>query len=140
MFDRVFDRGHPETQPERVVKRRKPRRGRGSRRWAYLDLNQGPHPYQGCALTRLSYRPVRDGQGYQPGLSTGRVRPAHGDAVSVPVPGVLDGPRLGGVINMNEAEPLSEPAYPLKVVEETPYEVPIDGDSLCAELLDLRDV
>ena len=25
--------------------------------WAYLDLNQGPHPYQGCALTRLSYRP-----------------------------------------------------------------------------------
>ena len=19
--------------------------------WAYLDLNQGPHPYQGCALT-----------------------------------------------------------------------------------------
>ena len=19
--------------------------------WAYLDLNQGPHPYQGCTLT-----------------------------------------------------------------------------------------
>ncbi len=31
---------------------------RGLHRWAYLDLNQGPHPYQGCALTRLSYRPV----------------------------------------------------------------------------------
>lgn len=25
--------------------------------WAILDLNQGPHPYQGCALTKLSYRP-----------------------------------------------------------------------------------
>ena len=26
--------------------------------WAHLDLNQGPHPYQGCALTNLSYGPV----------------------------------------------------------------------------------
>ena len=26
--------------------------------WAYLDLNQGPHAYQACALTTLSYRPV----------------------------------------------------------------------------------
>jgi hypothetical protein len=25
--------------------------------WAHLDLNQGPHPYQGCALTELSYGP-----------------------------------------------------------------------------------
>ena len=25
--------------------------------WAHLDLNQGPHPYQGCALTNLSYEP-----------------------------------------------------------------------------------
>src|SRR6185295_11055383 len=25
--------------------------------WAWLDLNQRPHPYQGCALTELSYRP-----------------------------------------------------------------------------------
>ena len=25
--------------------------------WAYLDLNQGPLPYQGSALTKLSYRP-----------------------------------------------------------------------------------
>ena len=25
--------------------------------WAHLDLNQGPHPYQGCALTKLSYGP-----------------------------------------------------------------------------------
>ena len=32
-------------------------RARSSGRWACLDLNQGPHPYQGCALTRLSYRP-----------------------------------------------------------------------------------
>jgi hypothetical protein len=27
--------------------------------WAHLDLNQGPHPYQGCALTNLSYEPER---------------------------------------------------------------------------------
>ena len=27
--------------------------------WAHLDLNQGPHPYQGCALTNLSYGPVK---------------------------------------------------------------------------------
>ena len=27
--------------------------------WAHLDLNQGPHPYQGCALTGLSYGPSR---------------------------------------------------------------------------------
>jgi hypothetical protein len=25
--------------------------------WAYLDLNQGPHAYQACALNHLSYRP-----------------------------------------------------------------------------------
>jgi hypothetical protein len=30
----------------------------GSREWACLDLNQGPLPYQGSALTELSYRPV----------------------------------------------------------------------------------
>ncbi len=29
----------------------------GENLWAHLDLNQGPHPYQGCALTRLSYGP-----------------------------------------------------------------------------------
>jgi hypothetical protein len=29
----------------------------GSPEWAHLDLNQGPHPYQGCALTELSYGP-----------------------------------------------------------------------------------
>jgi hypothetical protein len=49
MFDRVFDRGHPKTVSQKVVKWGKPRRGRGSRGWACLDLNQGPHPYQGCA-------------------------------------------------------------------------------------------
>jgi hypothetical protein len=26
--------------------------------WAYLDLNQGPHAYQACALNQLSYRPA----------------------------------------------------------------------------------
>src|SRR5438105_15197447 len=26
-------------------------------RWAWMDLNHRPHPYQGCALTKLSYRP-----------------------------------------------------------------------------------
>ena len=30
-------------------------------RWAYLDLNQGPLPYQGSALTKLSYRPEGSG-------------------------------------------------------------------------------
>ena len=25
--------------------------------WAIQDLNLRPHPYQGCALTKLSYRP-----------------------------------------------------------------------------------
>ena len=33
------------------------------REWACLDLNQGPLPYQGSALTELSYRPVRHGLG-----------------------------------------------------------------------------
>ena len=27
------------------------------RLWAHVDLNHGPHPYQGCALTGLSYGP-----------------------------------------------------------------------------------
>ena len=26
--------------------------------WAHVDLNHGPHPYQGCALTGLSYGPL----------------------------------------------------------------------------------
>ena len=34
-----------------------PRRCEGTGLWAHLDLNQGPHPYQGCALTELSYGP-----------------------------------------------------------------------------------
>lgn len=25
--------------------------------WAQMDLNHRPHPYQGCALTGLSYEP-----------------------------------------------------------------------------------
>ena len=25
--------------------------------WAWVDSNYRPHPYQGCALTRLSYKP-----------------------------------------------------------------------------------
>ncbi len=39
--------------------RRNPLCHKGTWWWAHLDLNQGPHPYQGCALTRLSYRPIR---------------------------------------------------------------------------------
>ena len=27
--------------------------------WVWEDLNFRPHPYQGCALTKLSYRPTR---------------------------------------------------------------------------------
>ncbi len=34
-------------------------------------MNQGPHPYQGCALTRLSYRPIREPEDYQPHTTTG---------------------------------------------------------------------
>ena len=29
----------------------------GKSAWAHVDLNHGPHPYQGCALTGLSYGP-----------------------------------------------------------------------------------
>ena len=29
----------------------------GVKLWAHVDLNHGPHPYQGCALTGLSYGP-----------------------------------------------------------------------------------
>ena len=25
--------------------------------WVWVDLNRRPHPYQGCALTKLSYKP-----------------------------------------------------------------------------------
>ena len=25
--------------------------------WVWVDSNHRPHPYQGCALTKLSYRP-----------------------------------------------------------------------------------
>src|SRR5699024_9530361 len=34
--------------------------GLRKRWWAYLDLNQGPLPYQGSALTVLSYTPEVD--------------------------------------------------------------------------------
>src|SRR4029453_7726541 len=34
--------------------------------WAWLDLNQRPHPYQGCALTELSYRPKGRCRGLHP--------------------------------------------------------------------------
>src|SRR6266508_1565200 len=34
--------------------------------WAWLDLNQRPHPYQGCALTELSYRPGGRCRGLHP--------------------------------------------------------------------------
>ena len=26
--------------------------------WVWVNSNHRPHPYQGCALTKLSYRPV----------------------------------------------------------------------------------
>ena len=26
-------------------------RSRGNQLWGYVELNHGPHPYQGCALT-----------------------------------------------------------------------------------------
>ena len=30
--------------------------------WVWEDLNFRPHPYQGCALTKLSYRPKKIGR------------------------------------------------------------------------------
>ena len=27
--------------------------------WAHMDSNHGPQPYQGCALTKLSYAPIK---------------------------------------------------------------------------------
>jgi hypothetical protein len=29
--------------------------------WVWVDSNHRPHPYQGCALTKLSYRPIKMG-------------------------------------------------------------------------------
>ena len=31
--------------------------------WVWVDSNYRPHPYQGCALTKLSYRPVLKREG-----------------------------------------------------------------------------
>ena len=28
------------------------------KQWARMDSNHGPQPYQGCALTKLSYAPA----------------------------------------------------------------------------------
>ena len=39
--------------------------------WAQVDLNHRPHPYQGCALTELSYGPFRIGHPMT-GLRAGR--------------------------------------------------------------------
>lgn len=39
--------------------------GRNAGRWSGEELNLRPHPYQECALTRLSYRSVR-GAGVEP--------------------------------------------------------------------------
>jgi hypothetical protein len=30
--------------------------------WVWVDSNHRPHPYQGCALTKLSYRPNKLGK------------------------------------------------------------------------------
>ena len=46
------------------------------RSWAHLDLNQGPHPYQGCALTRLSYGPERGASVPKGNLARPGTRPA----------------------------------------------------------------
>ncbi len=43
--------------------------------WAHVDLNHGPHPYQGCALTGLSYGPrlvVKDGRFYRDHQASGK--------------------------------------------------------------------
>ena len=42
--------------------KRNPLRCKGFRWWARVDSNHRPHPYQGCALTGLSYGPRRDGE------------------------------------------------------------------------------
>jgi hypothetical protein len=36
--------------------------GRHRGQWAWEDSNLRPHPYQGCALTKLSYKPGRTGE------------------------------------------------------------------------------
>ena len=42
--------------------------------WVWVDSNHRPHPYQGCALTELSYRPVSGGRGQpaHPAIPSGR--------------------------------------------------------------------
>ena len=55
--------------------------------WAHVDLNHGPHPYQGCALTGLSYGPqlvVKDEGFYRSHhpLGKSRIRPAAPDSDS----------------------------------------------------------
>jgi hypothetical protein len=40
-----------------------PLRRKGILQWAQVDLNHRPHPYQGCALTGLSYGPCTGSQG-----------------------------------------------------------------------------
>ena len=32
----------------------------------WVDSNHRPHPYQGCALTKLSYRPIKMGMSILP--------------------------------------------------------------------------
>ena len=68
------------------------------------------------------------------------IRMRRGDAIPVPVAGVLDGSGLRGVIDMDDSEPLIEAAHPLKVVEKTPNEVPANIDTFAANLGDLVDV
>jgi hypothetical protein len=40
--------------------------------WAHVDLNHGPRPYQGRALTELSYGPDRDRGVYRDCSNTAR--------------------------------------------------------------------
>ena len=41
--------------------------------WVWVDSNHRPHPYQGCALTKLIYRPVLNGSAWAPLITTGNI-------------------------------------------------------------------
>jgi hypothetical protein len=47
----------PSGRPRGGARRDDSRLTRGNVQWAQMDLNHRPHPYQGCALTELSYGP-----------------------------------------------------------------------------------
>ena len=63
--------------------RKKPSSCRDFSSWAHLDLNQGPHPYQGCALTNLSYEPEGGMLHDTPNPEPGPIAPAPRVALGV---------------------------------------------------------